>query len=79
MKDYTKEDFTGRDYVRFNHCLIFAKKPCACEVVEKLVKLFTTIGNVTLDIRCVLFKSLCGMIKYHLKTMIKKGVDNNDD
>jgi len=71
-KDYTKEEFTGRDHVRFNHCLIFAKKPYACEVVEKLAELFATIENVTLDIRRALFKSLCRMIKYHLKDDDKK-------
>ena len=71
-KDYTKEEFTGRDHVRFNHCLIFAKKPYAYEVVEELAELFATIENVTLDIRRALFKSLCRMIKYHLKDDDKK-------
>ncbi len=65
-KDYYKEEFTGRDHVRFNHCLIFAKKPYACEVVVDLAKIFTTIQHVTLDIRCDLFTALCMMIKYHL-------------
>ncbi len=71
-KDYSKEEFTGRDHVRFNHCLIFAKKPYACEVVVQLAELFTTIGNVNSDIHRELFISLCRMIKYHLKDNVKK-------
>ena len=71
-KDYSKEEFTSRDHVRFNHCLIFAKKPYACEVVNQLAELFTTIRKVTDEIHRDLFTSLCMMIKYHLKDYAKK-------
>lgn len=78
-KDYTKEEFKSRDHVRFDHCLIFAKKPYACDVVEKLAVLFTTIKNVTFDIRRDLFSSLCMMVKYHFKDYKrKKGVGKDD-
>ena len=71
-KDYTKEEFTGRNHVRFNHCLIFAKKPYAYEVVDELAQLFATIENVTSDIRGDLFYAVSGMIKYHFKDDNKK-------
>ena len=52
--------------------MIFAKKPYACDVVEKLAVLITAIKNVTFDIRRDLFSSLSMMVKYHFKDY-KKG------
>ena len=56
--------------------MIFAKKPYACDVVEKLAVLITAIKNVTFDIRRDLFSSLSMMVKYHFKEYKKRGVDN---
>ena len=53
--------------------MIFAKKPYAYEVVEKLAEMFATIDNVTSDIRGDLFYAVSGMIKYHFKDDDKKG------
>ena len=54
--------------------MIFAKKPYAYEVVEKLAEMFATIDNVTSDIRGDLFYAVSGMIKYHFKDDDKKRV-----
>ena len=59
----------------FEYCLytiMNLKKPYACDVVEKLVVLFTTIKNITCDIRRDLFSSLCMMVKYHFKDYKRK-------
>ena len=72
-KNHFKEEFTGRNHVRFNQEQDFCQKPYACEVVEKLAEMFATIENVTSDIRGDLFYAVSGMIKYHFKDDDKKG------
>ena len=64
-KDYNKDEFTETDLVNFIHCLIFAKKKFAKDVVRKLVKIFTRIKNITEEMQKELSSSLCLMIKYH--------------
>lgn len=38
-KDYSKEEFSEEDTVLFTYCLVFAKKPYAQDVLEKLIDL----------------------------------------
>ena len=64
-KDYSKEEFSKEDYVQFTYCMIFAKKPFAEDMMERLAKLFTSIENINMDFQYDLYTSLCMMIKYH--------------
>ena len=66
-KDYSKEEFSIEDYVLFNYCMVFAKKPYAKDIMEKLARLFESIDNISIDLKTDLHSSLCLMIKYHFK------------
>ena len=71
-KDFTKDEFTPYDLVRFKHCLVFAKMPYAIDVLEKLVELFTKIKIINAEIQSDLFSSLNLMIQYHFRHDTKK-------
>ncbi|WP_298524692.1 hypothetical protein [uncultured Methanobrevibacter sp.] len=64
-KDYSKEEFSKEDYVQFTYCMIFAKKPYAEDMMERLTMLFTSIENINKEFQYDLHTSLCMMIKYH--------------
>ena len=66
-KDYSKEEFSEEDYVLFVYCMVFAKKPYAQDIMEKLAKLFTSIDKIKIEYKQDLYVSLCMMIKYHFE------------
>ena len=71
-KDYSKEEMSNKEFLRFAYCLVFAKKPYAKDIVEKLVNLFCSMEHLTHKQQLDLHLSLKTMIKYHFKDELKK-------
>ena len=80
--DYTKVNMSEMDFIRLNHCIIFAK-----DIIEKSVNLFISIEKIKFEYQLVLFLALKMMIKYHFRdnfgktkellTMITKAVSDS--
>jgi hypothetical protein len=66
-KDYSKYDFSDEDYLNLVHCLIFAKKEFAKDVIERISHLLATIEKISLKHQLDLHLPLKMMIKYHFK------------
>ena len=75
------------DFIRLNHCIIFAKDYYAKDIIEKSVNLFISIEKIKFEYQLVLFLALKMMIKYHFRdnfgktkellTMITKAVSDS--
>lgn len=70
-KDYSKEEFSESDYLQSIYILVFSKKPYACDVIEKLIKIFLAIENIIPEYQNDLYLAICMMVKYHFR-------DDND-
>ena len=85
--DYTKVNMSEMDFIRLNHCIIFAKDYYAKDIIEKSVNLFISIEKIKFEYQLVLFLALKMMIKYHFRdnfgktkellTMITKAVSDS--
>ena len=62
-----EEDFGEVEYLLFIYCLVFAKKPYAQDVVEKLSILFHSLDEIPDKYRIDLYLALCMIIKYHFQ------------
>lgn len=83
-KNYSQEVLTDAEYLRLVYCIIFAKKPFAQDVIEKVAYLFASMENIKFNHQLDLHLALKMTIKYHfdddekieeLLTMITKAVD----
>lgn len=63
--DYSKEELSEVDFVRLMHCLIFAQKKEARNVVKRVIKIFRSIKNIRQEYHIELHLGLTTMIKYH--------------
>ena len=71
-KDYTKEELSSADYINLLFCIIFAKKPYAKDIIEKIAYLFATIERITFNHQLDLHLALKMTIKYHFRDDEKK-------
>ena len=63
-KDYSKEEMSEADFINLVHCIIFATKEHAKEVIEKIVKIFVSCEKIQDKHQMDLFLALKIMIKY---------------
>ena len=64
-KDYSKEEFNEVDYLLFIYSFVFAKKPYAFDVVEKLAIIFQSLNNINQELQIELYLAFITIIKYH--------------
>ena len=64
-KDFINNEVTEEDYLLFNYCLVFAKKPYIERIIDELVFLFQKMENISLEYQKKLYSGLCLIIKYY--------------
>ena len=71
-KDFINNEVTEEDYLLFNYCLVFAKKPYIERIIDELVFLFQKMRNISLEYQKKLYSGLCLIIKYHYSDNLDK-------
>ena len=85
-KDYSKEEMSEADFIKLVHCLIFATKEHAEDVIKRVVNIFASCEKIQDKHQMDLHLALRIMIKYRFKeekelrrllTMITRAVNEN--
>ena len=66
-KDYSKEEMSEADFLKLVHCIIFARKENAKDVIEKAVDIFVSCEKIQDNYQLDLHLALKIMIKYRYK------------